>query len=65
MEHYYDMKLKYKHFYGNVHISIEKVLKNEYNLKTYRFMVGTSPDLLEFAFTEVYNMYVMQGKYIT
>ena len=61
MEYYYDMKFKYKHFYENAHISIE----NEHNLKTYRFMVGTSPDLLEFAFTEVYNMYVMQGKYIT
>ena len=47
------------------HISIEKVLKNAHNLKTYRFMVGTSPDLLEFSFSELYNMWVMQRKYIT
>ena len=46
-------------------MSIGGILKNAHNSKTYRFMVGTSPDLLEFAFTEVYNMYSMQGNYIT
>ena len=46
-------------------MSIGGILKNAHNSKTYRFMVGTLADLLQYSCTEVCNMCLARKIYYT